>query len=152
MIEIREATMADAFYVSQNLRDEDRNELAGLGHSPFQVILGYIFCEDTFCFTNHKGELAGVGGFIPDGHGNAYVWVICTRAIESMGKTWLRRCRQELEKRANPYYNMLYALCDSRNKLHHRFLKHMGFQALRAVPQAPYHIPYLEVVKLCAIP
>ena len=149
--EIREATIEDAIYVSQNLRDADREELAGLGHNPFQVILGFHFCEDAFTVLNHQKEIAGIGGFIPDGAGNAYIWVLCTPALESMKYTFFRRARAEIEKRSEPYYNMLYAYCDSRNKLHHRFLKYMGFKALRAVPQAPYHIPYLEVVKLCAM-
>ena len=150
--EIREATIDDAIYVSQNLREADRSELAGLGHNPFQVILGFHFCEDCITVLNNKKEIAAIGGFIPDGEGNAYVWILCTPSIESMGFTFFRRARAEIEERAKPFYNMLYALCDSRNRLHHRFLKHMGFQALRAIPQAPYHIPYLEVVKLCATP
>ena len=149
---VRPATMEDAIHVATNLRDADRSELAGLGHTPFQVILGYLFCDESIAFTNHEGEVAGIGGFIPDNEGGAYVWVLCTPALERMGYTFLRRARQYLEELANPYYEYLYALCDSRNKLHHRFLKHMGFQAIRAVPQAPYHIPYYEVVKLCAIP
>ena len=149
---IRDATLADANYVAQNLRDADREELAGLGHSSFQVILGFLSCEDCFVVINHKDELAAIVGFVPDGDANAYIWALCTPAIESMALTWFRNGRQVLEERAGPFYNMLYALCDTRNTLHHRFLKHLGFQALRAVPQAPYHIPYLEVVKLCAIP
>lgn len=149
---IRDATFEDAIYVSQNLREADRSELEGLGHTGFQVILGYLFCEDSFTIINYKGEIAGIGGFIPDEQRNAYVWILCTPALETMGYTFLRRARRHLEERANPFYNMVYALCDSRNKLHHRFLKHMGFKALRSIPQAPHHIPYLEVVKLCAIP
>lgn len=149
---IRDATIADALYVCEHLRDEDREELAGLGHSPFNVINGFIISEDCFVVLNNKDEIASIVGLVPDGSGNAIVWALCTPAIETMGRTWIRRARQVLEERTAPFYNMLYAYTDSRNKLHHRFLKHTGFIGLRAIPQAPYHIPYIEVVKLCATP
>ena len=150
--EIRDATIEDAIYVSEHLRKEDREELAGQGHSPFNVIHGFIISEDCFVVLNNKKEVASIVGLVPDKKGNACVWALCTPAIETMGRTWIRRARQVLEERTNPYYNMLWAITDSRNTLHHRFLKFTGFTGLRAVPQAPYHIPYIEVVKLCATP
>lgn len=150
--EIRDATLSDAIYVAENLRDEDREELAGLGHSPFNVIHGFIISEDCFVVLNNQKEVASIVGLVPDGSGNAAVWALCTPAIETMGRTWIRRARQVLEERTAPFYNMLWAYTDSRNTLHHRFLKFTGFTGLRAVPQAPYHIPYIEVVKLCATP
>ncbi len=146
---IRYATLKDANYVAQNLRYEDRMELAGLGHTPFQVPLGYLMCEDTFAFTNYDGELAGIGGIIPDEENNVYIWVLCTPAISKMGITFFRQAKARIDELTEGY-KMAYALCDSRNKLHHRFLKFLGFKALRAIPQEPYYIPYYEVVKLCA--
>ncbi len=146
--EIRYATLKDAHYVAQNLKFEDRMELAGLGHTAFQVVLGYLFCEESFTFTDYNGELAGIGGVIPDQEGNAYIWVLCTPAITKMGLTFFRQAKAKIDE-ITEGYNMVYALCDSRNKLHHRFLKFLGFKALRAIPQEPYYIPYYEVVKLC---
>jgi hypothetical protein len=105
-------------------------------------------CEDTFAFTNYKGDLAGIGGVIPDSDGNAGIWTLCTPALETMGLTFLRRAKIHIDVLTKPY-KMVYALCDSRNKLHHRFLKFLGFKALRAIPQPPFNIPYYEVVKLC---
>jgi len=148
---IRKSTIQDALHVSQNLRKEDLEELRGLGFTPLQVVFGYLFCEDTFTFTNYQGEIAGIGGVIPDEEGNAYIWVLCTPAVLSMGKTFFRQAKRHIDDLGSGY-GMVYALCDSRNKLHHRFLHYLGFQALRAVPQAPYNIPYYEVVRLCAPP
>ena len=148
---IRKATIEDALYVSQNLRPADLSELQGLGHTPFNVMLGILLCKDTFAFTNHAGELAGIGGVIPDDDGNAGIWTLCTPALESMGVTFFRQAKRHIDALTKPY-QMVYALCDSRNKLHHKFLKFLGFKALRAIPQPPFNIPYYEVVKLCAIP
>lgn len=150
--EIRDATIDDAIHVAENLRKEDREELAGLGHSPFNVIQGFIISEDCFVVLNNKQEVAAIVGLVPQPDKSAIVWALCTPAIETMGRTWIRRARQVLEDRTNPYYTMLWAYTDSRNTLHHRFLKHVGFKGLRAIPREPYHIPYIEVVKLCATP
>tara|TARA_R100000908_G_C3740964_1_gene137549 strand:+ start:394 stop:852 length:459 start_codon:yes stop_codon:yes gene_type:complete len=147
--QLRKATIEDAIYVSQNLRPADLSEIKGLGRTPFNCVLGVLLCEDTFAFTNYNGDLAGIGGVIPDSDGNAGIWTLATPAIETMGLTFFRRAKQHIEVLTKPY-NMVYALCDSRNKLHHRFLKFLGFKALRAIPQPPFNIPYYEVVKLCA--
>ena len=147
--ELRKATLQDAIYVANNLRPEDRSEMEGLGCTPFQIVLGVLLCEDTFAFTNYENKVAGVGGVIPDGEGNAYIWTLCTPDVKSMGKTFFRRGRRYIDELSKPY-KMVYAQCDVRNKLHHRFLKHLGFKALRTVTTQPYNLPYLEVVRLCA--
>lgn len=149
MHEIRKATLRDAIHVATNLRPEDQSELEGMGYSPLQVVWGVLLCADTFAFTNYKGELAGVGGVMPDDDGNAYIWTLCTPAITSMGRTFFRQAKRRIDELVKPY-QMVYAQCDTRNKLHHRFLKHLGFKALRTVPTGPYNIPYYEVVRLCA--
>ena len=146
---IRKATIEDAVYVSQNLRPADLSEMEGLGCSPFNCVLGVLMCEDTFAFTNYDGDLAGIGGVIPDSDGNAGIWTLCTPAIDNMGVTFFRQCKQGIDMFTKPY-KMVYALCDSRNTLHHKLLKFLGFKALRSIPQPPHNIPYYEVVKLCA--
>jgi len=149
--EIRKATVKDAAQVAANLRPEDRRELEGMGMTPFQVIWGVLLCEDTFAFTNYEGKLAGVGGVIPDEEGNAYIWTLTTPEIYSMGRTFFRQAKRRIDELTKPY-KMVYAQCDVRNKLHHRFLKHLGFKALRTVPTGPDNLPYYEVVRLCASP
>lgn len=148
---IRKATVADALYVATNRRPEDLQEMEAMGHSPFQLVWGVLLCEDSFAFTNYENKLAGVGGVLPDGKGNAYIWTICTPNINSMGMTFFRNGKRYIEELTKPY-QMVYSLCDSRNKLHHRFLKHLGFKALRTVPTGPFNVPFYEVVKLCANP
>ena len=130
---IRKATLEDALYVSQNLRPADLQEIQGLGHTPFNVLLGILLCEGTFAFTNYTGELAGIGGVIPDEDGNAGIWTLCTPALESMGLTFFRQAKRHIDALTKPY-KMVYALCDSRNKLHHKFLTaHMKFLIMSTI-------------------
>jgi len=147
----RPATVADALAVAANIRPEDRREIEGLGHSP----LALVWCVETSAhataFYNREGELAGIAGIGPDDQpGVGQVWMICTPAVEKNPVTFVRQSRQWIET-AGKDYSMLWNLMDSRNKLHHKLVKMLGFKSLRYVCPPPSHtIPYIEIVKLCA--
>ena len=125
--ELRKATLQDALTVASNLRPEDLQELEGVGFTPFQVVWGVLLCEDAFAFTNYENKVAGVGGVIPDGEGNAYIWMLCTPDIKSLRVTFYRRAKLFIDELTKPY-KMVYSECDMRNKVHHRLLKYLGFQ------------------------
>ena len=147
----RPATVADALAVAANIRPEDRREIEGLGHSP----LALVWCVETSAhataFYNREGELAGIAGIGPDDQpGVGQVWMICTPAVEKNPVTFVRQSRQWIET-AGKDYSMLWNLMDSRNKLHHKLVKMLGFKSLRYVCPPPFNtIPYIEIVKLCA--
>ena len=147
----RPATVADALEVAANIRLEDRREIEGLGHSP----LALVWCVETSAhataFYNREGELAGIAGIGPDDQpGVGQVWMICTPAVEKNPVTFVRQSRQWIET-AGKDYSMLWNLMDSRNKLHHKLVKMLGFKSLRYVCPPPFNtIPYIEIVKLCA--
>ena len=147
----RPATVADALAVAANIRLEDRREIEGLGHSP----LALVWCVETSAhataFYNREGELAGIAGIGSDDQpGVGQVWMICTPAVEKNPVTFVRQSRQWIET-AGKDYSMLWNLMDSRNKLHHKLVKMLGFKSLRYVCPPPFNtIPYIEIVKLCA--
>lgn len=147
----RPATIADALQVAANIRPEDRREIEGLGHSP----LALVWCVETSAhataFYNRDGELAGIAGIGPDEQpGVGQVWMICTHAVEKNPVTFVRQARLWIEN-VGKDYSMLWNLMDSRNKLHHKLVKMLGFKSLRYVCPPPFNtIPYIEIVKLCA--
>lgn len=147
----RKATKKDALLVAANLRDEDRREIEGLGHSP----LALVWCVETSAhataFVNRDGELAGIAGIGPDDReGVGQVWMICTPAVEKNPVTFVRQAKLWLADVAKDY-TMLWNLMDSRNKLHHKLVKMLGFKSIRYFCPPPYQtIPYIEIVKLCA--
>ena len=147
---IRPATVQDALYVATHLREEDRREIEGLGHSP----LALVWCVETsahaVAFYNTHGELSGIAGVGHDDRDRVgQIWMVCTPAIEKSPVTFVRQAKQWLAE-VGKDYDLLWNMMDFRNKMHHKLVKMLGFKALRYVPVAPYNLPYIEIVKLCA--
>ena len=147
----RPATTKDVLGVIANIREEDRREIEGLGHTP----LALLWCAETSAhstaFFNRDGELSGIAGVGPDEReGVGQVWMIATPAVEKNPVTFVRQARKWIET-VSKDYTMLWNLMDSRNKLHHKLVKMLGFKSLRYICPPPYQtIPYIEIVKLCA--
>lgn len=149
----REATFADALQVALNLREEDRQEIEGLGHSPLVLPACVQTSRESAAFFDEDGSIAGVGGISPDPSNSAYgiVWLLCTPVIANKPHTFVREARRWLSVHERNY-KLLWNLADARNHYHHKLLKMLGFKALRVVNTKPYFLPYLEIVKLCASP
>ena len=150
MTYIRPATVSDALKVANNLRFEDRREIEGLGHSPLTL----VWCAETsthaVSFVNTEGELSGLAGiYTEDNPRVGQIWMVCTPAIEKSPVTFVRQAKQWLAE-VGKDYDLLWNMMDFRNKMHHKLVKMLGFKALRYVPVAPYNLPYIEIVKLCA--
>ena len=146
----RPATTADALAVIANIREEDKREIEGLGHTP----LALVWCVETSAhvtaFFNDDGEIAGVVGVGEDERpGVGQVWMICTPAIQKNPIKFVKHAKKWLE-RVGKDYDLLWNYMDSRNKLHHKLVKLLGFKSLRYFCPPPYQtIPYIEIVKLC---
>ena len=147
----RKATIKDALAVIANIREEDRREIEGLGHAPLALIWCVENSAHATAFFNRDGEIAGVAGVVDDDRpGVGQVWMICTPAVQKVPVTFVRESRKWLE-RVGRDYKLLWNYMDSRNTLHHRLVKLLGFKSLRWILPPPYHtVPYIEIVKLCA--
>ena len=146
----RPATVQDALRVAANIRKEDRREIEGLGHTP----LALVWCVETSAhataFFNREGELSGIAGIgHDDREGVGQVWMICTPAVEKNPVTFVRQAKLWLAE-VGKDYQLLWNVMDSRNKLHRKAVKMLGFHSLAYVTPPPYHLPYIEIVKLCA--
>ena len=131
--------------VAASLLPDDLEEIRGLGYEADMIPYWLSISDHAVTIHNYTGEASGVAGVAP-GHS---VWMLCTPAIQGMPTGLLRGARawlREVEK-DHPY---LWNIADCRNKTHHRLLRHLGFKALRTVYPEPYHLPYYEIVKLCA--
>ena len=147
----REATVKDALLVANNLRDEDRSEIEGLGQTPISIVFWTLLSEPCYAFFNHEGEIGGIAGITKDPRPNTgIIWMLCTPAITKNPVTFVRQAKQWLSEYQDNY--ILWNLADARNTFHHKLLKLLGFKAIRSVPSGPYQLPYLEIVKLCVNP
>ena len=147
----RPATSRDAVLVANNLREEDRMEIEGLGQHPLVLPFCVLSSDAPVAFFNSEGELAGVAGIMPDEREHVgQVWMICTPAVQKNPHHLVRQAKKWLDEQRN--YRLLWNLADARNLFHQKLLRLLGFKALTARPVGPYGLPYLEIVKLCASP
>ena len=148
----RRANLNDTLRLIQNLREEDKHEMEGLGHTPLALFWCVEVSEYPTAFFNEDGELAGIVGIGPDSRkGVGQIWMVCTPAVQKNPHTFVRYAKRWLNT-VSKNYQMLWNQVDSRNELHLKFIKLLGFKSLRIVCPPPYYLPYIEIVKLCAYP
>lgn len=145
----RPATIRDGLLVAKNLRKEDREEMEGMGLNPLHLPFGVATSAQSIAFFSRDDEIAGVAGVVEVEEGVGQIWMLCTDVIQKEPVTLVRNAKRWI-KMIEPNYRLLWNLADARNHVHHKLLKHLGFQALRAVPIGADQRPYYEIVKLCA--
>jgi hypothetical protein len=145
----RKATLKDGFRVLKELREDDKQEVEGMGFPLLHAPIGLLFSEHPTYIETPDGSPGGIAGVVRINEHEGQVWLLCTNHLTRFpihtvraGMQWLR----EVEKD----YRLLWNLADARNHVHHKLLKLTGFKALRSVPTGPDHLPYYEIVKLCA--
>jgi len=149
MNQIRPATIRDGLCVANNLRNEDRAEVEGMGLSLLHLPYGVIVSDHAVAFFTKEGAHAGIAGITEVGEGIGQIWMLCTPEIHKEPITFVRQAKQWLDG-VQHNYRLLWNLADARNHVHHKLLNHLGFQALRTVPVGAEQLPYYEIVRLCA--
>ena len=144
----RKATVKDAILVANNLREEDRIEMEGLGHIPIALPFLVQLSTTTVAFFDEDNAIGGVGGIMPDINNNVgQIWLISTPIITRKPHTFVRQAKRWLNEQQQ--YRLLWNIADARNKFHHKLLKLLGFKAIKLIYPPPYSLPYYEIVKLC---
>ena len=150
---IHTATRLDGMYVGANLQEDDRQELAGLGHRNYEILVGLsIFYSDiAVTFRNPVGEICGVAGVSrTDAHSGA-IWMLTTPHVRPYPKLFFKEAKKWVEQQTS--YEMLHNIADPRNKLHMKLLHMLGFKKLMYVTTQTKRT-YVEFAKLtkCVIP
>ena len=128
---MRPSTEEDCAYVASNIRPEDREEVVACGFDPFPALmLGLIESQVSYTLIGPDGLPCAMLGVVPGGR----VWLLGTPGIETHSRTFLRYSKQALaylyERTGEP---LLHNYTHAANKVHHRWLKWLGFSFLRTV-------------------
>jgi len=144
---IHTASRMDAIYVAQNLQDDDRQELIGLGHSnpEWVTILSVYYSETAVTFWNPDGNICGLAGVSrTDAHCGA-IWMLTTPHVRSYPKLFFKEAKKWVEQQTS--YEMLHNIADPRNVMHLKLLHMLGFKRLGYVT-TPTNLTYVEFAKL----
>ena len=144
---IHPATRLDAMYVAANLQEDDRQELAGLGHADHEmaVVLSVYHSEPAVTFWNPDGNICGVAGVSrTDAHCGA-IWMLTTPHVRPYPKLFFKEAKKWVEQQTS--FEMLYNIADPRNRMHLKLLHRLGFKRLSYVT-TPTNLTYVEFAKL----
>ena len=136
-VTFREATVADAEYVSARLRTSDREELIATGADPDHSVQFCVISSDkawTACVDGEPVMVFGCTcGMLAEW---GEVWAlgtdVCTRHPKSMLKFGREKLAEMLEK-----YPRLENYCDSRYQKALNWLSRIGFKSESPAPYGP---------------
>jgi hypothetical protein len=132
VISYRAATLIDCHFVGNNLRQGDRDEVAALGKTPVDSIVGGYVYGDTCMVGTVDDEPILIYGRVPvlKGPRVGAIWMLGTDKMYTYRFSVLRDSRPKLAELFHGY-DMLCNHVDSRNELHIQWLRWLGFSFLR---------------------
>jgi hypothetical protein len=144
----------DAQWVADNLQEDDKRELDGLGYFNHQeaVARSIQVSDNPVTFCNPKRMICGVAGVSrTDAHCGA-IWMLTTPYVRPYPKLFLREARNWVLQQTD--YKILHNIADPRNRMHMKLLHLLGFKKLGYVTVGPNKLTYVEFAKLtsCASP
>ena len=144
---INKAGHLDAIWVANNLQEDDRQELLGLGHTYLKdaLVMSVLRSDHPVTFWNPDGMICGVAGVSrTDAHCGA-IWMLTTPYVRSYPKLFLQKARKWVASQTE--YEMLHNIADPRNKMHMKLLHILGFKRLSYVV-TPTNLTYVQFAKL----
>jgi len=139
---IHPLTLEAAQEVASNLRPDDLREVQE-GHGIDPTILPVLMSHNPsyVYFTVPDGKTAGMAGVGKDGD----IWMLCTPDIHRYPITFAREAKRYVDSRTEP---LLWNIVDSRNKVHLKLLKFLGFKFLRKLKHGPNNVTFIEFCRV----
>ena len=135
-------TLEAALDIASNLRSDDRREVEeGHGLDPMTYLPLMVHNPSCVYFTSPSGKTAGMAGVGPEGD----IWMLCTPVIHEKPTLFVREAKRYVDNRKEP---LLWNIVDSRNKVHLKLLKFLGFKFLRKFEHGPNNIQFIEFCRV----
>lgn len=148
---VRPSTYEDVEYIEKHMRVEDVEECYAGGVRPYNALYTGV-CISDVCHTlidpktGNPGAMLGINPTAYTGVGN--IWLLGTPAIEQNAITFLRHSKPWLAEQEKACgYDALFNYTHVNNRVHHRWLKWLGFVFLRKI-ELTHNNSFYEFVKL----
>ena len=139
---IHKMTLEAALDIASNLRSDDRREVEeGHGLDPMAYLPLMVHNPSCVYFTSPSGKTAGMAGVGTEGD----IWMLCTPVIHEKPSLFVREAKRYVDNRKEP---LLWNIVDSRNKVHLKLLKFLGFKFLRKLKHGPNNITFIEFCRV----
>ncbi len=139
---IHPITLEAATQVASNLRPDDLREVEE-GHGIPSALLPSLMSSNPsyVYFTVPDGKTAGMAGVGEKGD----IWMLCTPDIHRYPITFAREAKRYVDSRTEP---LLWNIVDSRNKVHLKLLRFLGFKFLRKFEYGPNKVQFIEFCRV----
>lgn len=148
----RPSIPSDIEAVVADMREADVAELHATGETPEGALRWGLLSQafggscKTICLPD--GHPVGMFGVTPSSGKAGLVWMLAANGIREIHRQFLRECQGEIAAISDGY-RVLYNYTDSRNSVHHRWLKWAGFTFIKQ--HENYGVdgtPFIEFVKI----
>mgnify|MGYP003111551954 CR=1 FL=1 len=139
---IHPITVKAALEVATNLRSDDLREISE-GHGIDPMVYLPLMALEPSCvyFTSPSGKTAGMAGVGKEGD----IWMLCTPVIHEKPILFAREAKRYVDSRPE---RLLWNKVDSRNTVHLKLLKFLGFKFLRKLKYGPNNITFIEFCRV----
>ena len=151
---VRNSEVEDALKMAHNLRKADMNELqAVLGNNLDTAHILYEGIKNsdnprTFLVDGEPSAIYGVVNAQSDDLKVGWVWLLGTNKIKKAKTFFLKHSKKELAEQEKEY-DVLANYVDVRNTVHIKWLKWLGFKALREVNYGVEQRKFYEFASAC---
>ena len=145
---LRLATEVDCIYLSENLREEDKQEIKAVTGLPplLSLLSGLKMSTVPLVICNGDCKPVAMLGVVPNGL-IGFIWMVGTDDLKKISLSFLRNSKDVCDVLKGKH-QILHNYVDKRNKLHINWLKWMGFTIINEINYGIENRKFYEFVKI----
>lgn len=149
---VRISTEADCETVSANMRKADIEEIRANSNSkPIDALrLGLAYSQPCFTIVTEDLDPVAMFGVCPVRRASpktGQIWMLGTDKMWDIRFDLVKKVSLWLDA-ITKSYDFVYNVIDKRNRVHIKFIKRLGFQLIREIPEYGHgRLPFIEFVR-----
>ena len=145
---LRLASENDCIYLSENLREEDKQEIKAVTGLPplLSLLSGLKMSTVPLVICNGDCKPVAMLGVVPNGL-IGFIWMVGTDDLKKISLSFLRNSKDVCDVLKGKH-QILHNYVDKRNKLHVNWLKWMGFTIINEINYGIENRKFYEFVKI----
>ena len=145
---LRLASEIDCIYLSEHLREDDKQEIQAVTGLPplLSLLTGLKLSSVPLVICNANCKPFGMLGVVPNGL-IGFIWMVGTDDLKKISLSFLRNSKDVCDVLKGKH-QILHNYVDKRNKLHINWLKWMGFSIINEINYGIENRKFYEFVKI----